>query len=1276
MSEKIFSDFLESFTKDIEEYKKNINDILKNFKKELTAIEKQQKKIMAKAQYKNANKKDQKKQLASTNKQINQIKRTHKQTTKKIFLMYDKTAEKNEKKLLTIKDKLITRISEIIDKKISKAIEAEEKPNKTVTKLNKEYQQEVKRINKLYDKYNNKMQKKMNVITELKSNIELEEEPEQEEQEQEAKEPKQAFEQEQEAEEEEEKPKQAFEQEQEAEEEEEQVLPHPNIDKRNILDDPNKYIRLDKPKEKQIISHTNFKFVSKYTIYDPNVNNVQEYINSIQQTIQELGEPVMYVILLFSDPTKGKNGIRNYTVKLDDIQNLARFKEIIEEITTGQYVNGSDPVYYNNGLRLITTHYRLIVANPLAEGKSEYMIFENENIKSKEGLCGYESLKMCGYDHEGDKNELKKLDNIIKIIKNKDLKIDIICNSLSIKTGNNDIRTVMKGKNIEKVIDKKKYVCKKIDITKIEPIYIYKTDQNKHTLIYDEVEKHIDVIKNNEIKFCDNMLMTNNFCIVKDDKIVLTWRELNINRLKKTNNNPINTKYLFFDYETVIDFKEDNIMRPYSLSIAVFDELTLGKLNEYDQENNINECEKIRAETCITFSGFDCNEQFIKWFAQNTQGIKYIFIGFNNSNFDNLLLADHLLKKNIDDEVYINDVFYSNGGILNMRINKLHSCFDIRKHLTGTLDACCKSFKINCCRKRKFDHEQAQEMFMTSKNNFIKYVTTDKELKEYNEYDVLATALLYVKYKNVLNNIPILKDLILHEKPTIGGIIYDIFEKNKQKNNYDFPLLNLQQYTDMQKYKIAGRVELFNGVQKIENERISSLDVCSLYPYVMAIYNGFEGDQGYYPAGDIKEVDEYQGDDILGFYYCDIDQSNLKSQNLPLIYAEKTGSENKWDTENVLDNYLISNVMIKLLLENRCKVNIKKGFIFTQKIKGCELFKFILDFMDIKNQQDILKESKDANYNPVLRETVKLLMNAMSGKVIEGLHTEKNKFVQNYAEYAKIKEKATEINCIDIVGDKALINYKVSEESLLKDQRPIYHGVFIYDYAKTYMYNASYKPYGLNNLIYTDTDATKAKHDVFIKWAENIKNKNILVPHWPEIEKVVPIYKTHLLYEDHSKIFGSFENELKNIISKDGKSIFYVLQKKSWGYFCGDKEEYRFKGVSDKNIILNLDEPFIKTKTINHKNGDKETKYIIKDGTDEELREFINKNANKCVSKNAHELFEKLYNDKEAYILSSTFKKITGNNKKGADYEHLDRLNRDVNKIKNVYMIKHITIDA
>jgi hypothetical protein len=274
----------------------------------------------------------------------------------------------------------------------------------------------------------------------------------------------------------------------------------------------------------------------------------------------------------------------------------------------------------------------------------------------------------------------------------------------------------------------------------------------------------------------------------------------------------------------------------------------------------------------------------------------FMFVGFNNANFDNFILLDSLLKNN-DYEYGIDNIFYNGSQLLNFFMNGRHNCFDIHKHLMGSLKVNCDSFKINCCAKKSFDHNKAQQLYLNG--DLIEFITGNDELKEYNEYDVLATAVLFCKYRTALREIkatePYADDL--HNIKTIGSLVFKVFEASKKEKGFKLPQLNLKEYTDLQNSKIAGRVELFNGVQKVQ-ERLVSTDVCSLYPYVMSVA------PVYYPCGDKILTDVYV-EDKIGFYYCDIDQSNLRGMNLPKIYAKKSKIENDWGHEEVLYDYLI-----------------------------------------------------------------------------------------------------------------------------------------------------------------------------------------------------------------------------------------------------------------------------------------------------------------------------------------------------------------------------------
>lgn len=1023
------------------------------------------------------------------------------------------------------------------------------------------------------------------------------------------------------------------------------------------------------------------RYAFKYNIdYSDNTDDMEK---QLYKNIMDANTKVDAQFVIIYLKQKGDNKIYGRTFKIGSIKDYDDFIYRLNTSRNGIKNDkgvGSDAWDIDN-LELVYDEFALAITQIGGNGSSDKMMFNVVGIESKKDECGYLSLKECDFEYEGNKRDLINLDKFLEVLQVNDLKINVICNSFLMKRTYREIEKNEKKKMEVDCLNKRteRLTVYKISLEKdIELVYLREVEDAQYTIIYDEFNSHYDVIKNNDIQLCDDVFFSYG-SIIKNCKEIFTPRELNVNNHSKPKDKTT-LRYLVFDYETVIDFDAKNCMREYSLSVLNLTNEELEALTDADERNDLDTVNAIRQKCCMTFLGFDCSMEFIHWVLENQENNCFIFLGFNNANFDNFILLDKLLsQKTIVDsdgmhvEYRVSDIFYNGSQLLNFHLNGIHNTFDIHKHLMGSLKDNCDSFKINCCAKKSFDHNKAQELYLNGE--LIEFITDNDELKEYNEFDVLATAVLFCKYRRALSGIEATKKYAkdLHNIKTVGSLIYKVFEDSKRTKNFKLPKLSYKYYDDLQKSKIAGRVELFNGVQKVE-ERLVSTDVCSLYPYVMSVA------PVYYPCGDkIIEVEEYQGDDVLGFYYCDIDQSNLKGMNLPNIYAKKSEIENDWSYQGVLENYLISNVMIGLLKKYNCKVVIKNGFTFPEKKKSCEMFDFLLDFMKAKNEQDTMKKNKNVQYNSALRETLKLLMNSLSGKVIEGLHCEKTVGVETVAEYTKIKDKAQSINFINAIGNKLFITYEVDAEKICqKSQRPIYLGVLIYDYAKRYMFENSYSKVGLDQLLYTDTDASKFRYSKFIAWKQWVDDNNVQVPHWQEVEKIDERYKNHKIFEFGSKVFGAFEDELEEMLGT--QYTFYCLEKKSWCYSVDGKSKFRFKGLNENARLLTLEENFIDKRTIHHKAKQDlpaidETKYFIKPHTQIEVYNWYNENKDLSIGDNTIKFFERIYSTGEAYLLTSSFRKIVKNSAHNVVLGNEDKYNDLMNKIQVNYSMKHINLN-
>jgi hypothetical protein len=258
------------------------------------------------------------------------------------------------------------------------------------------------------------------------------------------------------------------------------------------------------------------------------------------------------------------------------------------------------------------------------------------------------------------------------------------------------------------------------------------------------------------------------------------------------------------------------------------------------------------------------------------------------------------------------------------------------------------------------------------------------------------------------------------------------------------------------------------------------------------------------------------------------------------------------------------------------------------------------------------------------------------------------------------------------------------------------------------MYEYSYSKIGKENLLYTDTDASKFRHTDFLQWKEWIDSDNVQVPHWEEVELVDPRYKNHKIYEENSKVFGSFEDELTKMnknINKEGENnyVFYCLQKKTWLYAVNGEVKYRFKGLNSRCILLQDDSfglskytPIKLSNVVSSKGASntcgelteeqkhkqiKKEKEKVKNINNFNLYNFFNNNTNLCIGDtetknmtNQVKLFEEVYQNKEAYVLCQSFRKIVKNTLRNVNEEDTHKHNKSLNTIQVQYTVKHIKI--
>lgn len=387
----------------------------------------------------------------------------------------------------------------------------------------------------------------------------------------------------------------------------------------------------------------------------------------------------------------------------------------------------------------------------------------------------------------------------------------------------------------------------------------------------------------------------------------------------------------------------------------------------------------------------------------------------------------------------------------------------------------------------------------------------------YNAFDVLSTVELYENIEDVLHKCGVIIGK-LFDKKTIGAAIFSKFTRDLSTKGIKLPELNESQYKSVRSGLIAGRTQCYKGMcyDLSRNNLYKMIDAVSLYPSAMLNND--------YPDGDIIKIPlkECLEKELIGFYKVTFEQSSLK---VKIIAHRVEGKPLDWNYDGEITIFL-NTVDIRLLLQYGVRVTEiedEDNFAFSEKIKGRELFscldeikkgkqeednkKAVWELRDGKLSETALAESENlpiwmvknmdlsdiwiaemtglsldfvktcGRYNAAKRNMYKLLLNSLSGKVIENIHLDAVELVRTEHHMDEIRKKATEdSNLKDSLelsarfSDRAgIVTYKKSFESEFKRQnRPIYLGVLIYAYARAHMYRCVLHDF---EVLYQDTDS-------------------------------------------------------------------------------------------------------------------------------------------------------------------------------------------------------------
>jgi hypothetical protein len=699
-------------------------------------------------------------------------------------------------------------------------------------------------------------------------------------------------------------------------------------------------------------------------------------------------------------------------------------------------------------------------------------------------------------------------------------------------------------------------------------IDVWTEDETETIQLYTSEELHNQKI--------DLFLLNEHYCIINSMKQKLLKPDLKL-------------LYLFFDLETVYDKSRLYKLTPYSSSWYIHD-----PNDEFVySEEVLNNCQFRYGDNCV--------KDLVEVIKSCPEGYTYKIIGFNNSRFDNFFLAEES-----SNDGGLGFLFYVNNSILNMKINK-HTTFDLCRFLNTSLANACDSFKSNPVKLEGFNHTIPQQAF--EDGELDKWIQDNFELiRKYNKIDVLALCDLTMKFRGEINE---LIEGDLTDYMTIGQMSYDIFNKGK---TVDIPPpLN---YTDdlfIRRALTAGRTQSFHGKLNMRGD-FRMVDVTSLYPFVMKAFS--------YPINEYTKTDVYV-EDKLGIYSCRIVHQNLQWVNRDKIVFPE-GLETEYAPTviplRVEDKPLnwtyrgeqycnLTTIDIDSIRKYGGEVEVFEGIYWEDSSN--EVFNnYIEPFMNMKNEQDVFKNDNSDSYNPALREVCKLFLNSLSGKVIQrNFNTTSKCIFGNYRDaleqYDEFVDKIEPDSLtIDKYGKLLFLagTFKDETDIYKSSAKPSYLGVFIYSYARRYMYDTLLSRYCV---LYEDTDSA-----------------------------AMSLVEYNRLEEEQGNLFGA--KKFGNLDEEvgDATRIITIAPKCYMVHNPTDEDKckLKFKGVKIKTDTYSVIE---------------DGQFILNDGsrisinglTSEIIRDKLN-TEKKCRT---IEMFEDIYNGKDIGIFSSQLVKTRVN---------------------------------
>lgn len=388
-----------------------------------------------------------------------------------------------------------------------------------------------------------------------------------------------------------------------------------------------------------------------------------------------------------------------------------------------------------------------------------------------------------------------------------------------------------------------------------------------------------------------------------------------------------------------------------------------------------------------------CSRQFIDWLHdEHNAGRSYTCVSHNGANFDHYFLYGSLSK----DETKAAKHMLRGMSIIRVELYG-HIFKDSCLYLTASLDTICKNFKVKTP-KIKAMIVEGREMTTTemcfykpelSILDFVKLKQTEPEFwKLYDKYcmvDCISLFEVWEEYTKAVNaiifslDVKLLRTCSLNTSITIAGLSKKIITKLLETNSWYKEMCQFNDTNEKDNFLrqfIRGGISHCAKPGNYNGTEVVGIDIKSQYPACM-IYSQI-------PIGESKFVTKLSNNEYGYYHIKDLvfDVPINTKIFRPIAEKPKKGSL-IWDTGKCIKEAFVDTWMLQYLV-SRFKLKsyiVVKGLVSNKYTKSSNLFgKYVNTLYAQKARQDALPADKRNN---ALRESIKLFLNSLSGKLVE-----------------------------------------------------------------------------------------------------------------------------------------------------------------------------------------------------------------------------------------------------------------------------------------------------